>query len=199
MKNVIRIVLGIAIVVLAYLIYESIMEPVRFEKGKKYRYGIIIQKLKDIREIEKFYKSAKNRYTGSFDTLFAFAYSDSIPVVKMIPDPNDTTFTRTISEIVGYTKVYDSLFGKRGKDFNINDLKVNPFNPDAPIKLEAGFIDKGGLKVPVFQASVLNVDILKGMDEQQIRNLDAALTNLNKFPGLKVGSMTEVSIDGNWE
>ncbi|MGC8865295.1 MAG: hypothetical protein ACP5O2_06175 [Bacteroidales bacterium] len=198
MKNVIRIVLGIAIVVLAYFIYESIMEPVRFETQKKYRYGIIIQKLKDIREIEKFYKSAKNRYTGSFDTLFAFAYTDSIPVVKMIPDPNDTTFTRTISEIVGYTKVYDSLFGKR-ENFKIDDLKINPFNPEVPIKLEAGFIDKGGLKVPVFQASALNVDILKGLDEQLVRNLDATLTNLNKFPGLKVGSMTEVSTDGNWE
>lgn len=87
MKNVIRIVLGIAIVVLAYFIYESIMEPVRFEKQKSYRYGIIIQKLKDIREIEKFYKAANNKYTGSFDTLISFAFSDSIPVVKMIPDP----------------------------------------------------------------------------------------------------------------
>ncbi|MEJ5301979.1 MAG: hypothetical protein HPY80_05980 [Bacteroidales bacterium] len=198
MKNVIRIVLGIAIVVLAYFIYESIMEPVRFEKQKSYRYGIIIQKLKDIREIEKFYKAANNKYTGSFDTLISFAFSDSIPVVKMIPDPNDTTFTRTISEVVGYTKVYDSLFGKR-PDFKINELKVNPFNPQVPIKLEAGFIDKGGLKVPVFQASALNVDVLKGLDEQLIRNLDATLNNLNKFPGLKVGSMTEVSTDGNWE
>ncbi|HQN98020.1 MAG TPA: hypothetical protein PKU86_01080 [Bacteroidales bacterium] len=198
MKNVLRISLGVVIIVLAYLIYDSIMTPLRFERDKNYRYGVIIEKLKDIREIEKMYKNANKKYCGSFDTLFAFARTAKIPVVRMIPDPTDTTFTRSITDTIGYALVYDSLFGKR-ENFRIEDLAVNPFNPEVKIKLEAGFIDKGGLKVPVFMASALNVDILKGLDEQLIRNLDASLVALNKFPGLKVGSMTEVSIDGNWE
>ncbi len=198
MKNVLRISLGVVIIVLAYLIYDSIMTPLRFERDKNYRYGVIIEKLKDIREIEKMYKNANKKYCGSFDTLFAFARTAKIPVVRMIPDPTDTTFTRSITDTIGYALVYDSLFGKR-ENFRIEDLAVNPFNPEVKIKLEAGFIDKGGLKVPVFMASALNVDILKGLDEQLIRNLDASLLALNKFPGLKVGSMTEVSIDGNWE
>jgi len=174
------------------------MTPLRFERDKNYRYGVIIEKLKDIREIEKMYKNANKKYCGSFDTLFAFARTAKIPVVRMIPDPTDTTFTRSITDTIGYALVYDSLFGKR-ENFRIEDLAVNPFNPEVKIKLEAGFIDKGGLKVPVFMASALNVDILKGLDEQLIRNLNASLAALNKFPGLKVGSMTEVSIDGNWE
>ncbi|GAB6279082.1 MAG: hypothetical protein STSR0006_10850 [Lentimicrobium sp.] len=198
MKNVLRISLGVVIIVLAYFIYDSIMTPLRFERDKNYRYGVIIEKLKDIREIEKMYKNANKKYCGSFDTLFAFARTAKIPVVRMIPDPTDTTFTRSITDTIGYALVYDSLFGKR-ENFRIGDLAVNPFNPEVKIKLEAGFIDKGGLKVPVFMASALNVDILKGLDEQLIRNLDASLVALNKFPGLKVGSMTEVSIDGNWE
>ncbi|HAW57589.1 MAG TPA: hypothetical protein DCX03_01020 [Bacteroidales bacterium] len=198
MKNVLRISLGVVIIVLAYFIYDSIMTPLRFERDKNYRYGVIIEKLKDIREIEKMYKNANKKYCGSFDTLFAFARTAKIPVVRMIPDPTDTTFTRSITDTIGYALVYDSLFGKR-ENFRIEDLAVNPFNPEVKIKLEAGFIDKGGLKVPVFMASALNVDILKGLDEQLIRNLDASLLALNKFPGLKVGSMTEVSIDGNWE
>ncbi|HAL65510.1 MAG: hypothetical protein XD81_1860 [Bacteroidetes bacterium 38_7] len=198
MKNVLRISLGVVIIVLAYFIYDSIMTPLRFERDKNYRYGVIIEKLKDIREIEKMYKNANKKYCGSFDTLFAFARTAKIPVVRMIPDPTDTTFTRSITDTIGYALVYDSLFGKR-ENFRIEDLAVNPFNPEVKIKLEAGFIDKGGLKVPVFMASALNVDILKGLDEQLIRNLNASLAALNKFPGLKVGSMTEVSIDGNWE
>lgn len=198
MKNVLRISLGVVIIVLAYLIYDSIMTPLRFEREKNYRYGVIIEKLKDIREIEKMYKNANKKYCGSFDTLFAFARTAKIPVVRMIPDPTDTTFTRSITDTIGYALVYDSLFGKR-ENFRIEDLAVNPFNPEVKIKLEAGFVDKGGLKVPVFMASALNVDILKGLDEQLIRNLNASLAALNKFPGLKVGSMTEVSIDGNWE
>ena len=198
MKNIIRIVLAIAIVLLAYFIYESIMTPVRFNKEKDYRYSVIVEKLKDIRDIQKFYKNAYKKYTGDYDTLMAFARSGQIPVVKMIPDPTDTTFTRSITDTIGYTSVYDSLFGKR-EGYDLTDISFNPFNPETKIKLQAGFIDKGGLKVPVFEASVVNKEILKGMSEQLIVNLDAMLESYNKFQGIRVGSMTEVSTDGNWE
>ncbi len=198
MKNIIRIVLAVAIVVLAYLLYESIMTPVRFNQNKDYRYSVIIQKLKDIRDVQKFYKNVNKKYTGDYDTLISFAKTGQIPVVKMIPDPTDTTFTRSITDTIGYTSIYDSLFGKRA-DFDIGKISHNPFHPEVHIKLEAGFIDKGGLKVPVFEASALNIDILKGLDEQLIRNHDASMDVMNRFRGLKVGSMTEVSTDGNWE
>jgi hypothetical protein len=48
-------------------------------------------------------------------------------------------------------------------------------------------------------ASVENKDILLGLDEQLVINLDASLDAMARFKGLKVGSMTEVSADGNWE
>jgi hypothetical protein len=198
MKNIIKIAFALIIIALAYFIYQSIMEPVRFNKSKDDRYSVIIQQLKDIRDIQKFFKSANKRYTANYDSLFMFAQTGKIPMIRMIPDPTDTTFTRSISDTIGFTFVKDSLFGKR-PNFSINSLKMNPFSTGKEIKLEAGFIDKSGLKVPVFMASVENKDILLGLDEQLIINLDASLEAMTRFKGLKVGSMTEVSADGNWE
>ena len=66
-------------------------------------------------------------------------------------------------------------------------------------KLEAGEIERGGLKVHVFEASAHYNEILKGMDHQSIINLIKARKDIDKYPGLKVGSMEEPSIDGNWE
>jgi hypothetical protein len=40
---------------------------------------------------------------------------------------------------------------------------------------------------------------LEGLDEQSVTNLIAAREQLERFPGIKVGSMTEASTDGNWE
>ena len=40
---------------------------------------------------------------------------------------------------------------------------------------------------------------LNGLDPQRIRNEAAQREDVNKYPGMKVGSMTEPSTDGNWE
>jgi hypothetical protein len=37
------------------------------------------------------------------------------------------------------------------------------------------------------------------LDKQLVINLIASQTEIKKYPGLKVGSMTEPSTDGNWE
>ncbi|MBK9291264.1 MAG: hypothetical protein IPM52_06535 [Bacteroidetes bacterium] len=196
--NILKIVLAVVIVVLAYLVYDSIMQPIEFLKEKRHRDVEIIQRLKDIRDLQIYYKNAKGSYTASFDSLIAYAAYGEIPVVKIIPDPNDTTFTLTISDTLGYVKVIDSLFGKR-RNFDMKRLAFVPFTDGAKIEMDAGEIERGGVKVSVFEAKVPYEVYLKGLDEQRIRNLIAAEKSLEKYPGLKVGSLTEPTVNGNWE
>lgn len=196
--NILKVLLAAAIVVLAYLIFDSIMQPIEFLKEKKHREVEIIQNLKDIRDLQTYYKNAKGSYTANFDSLAAFASYGEIPVVRIIPDPNDTTFTLTISDTLGYIKVFDSLFGKR-RQFDIRQLAFVPFGEGAKFDMDAGEIERGGVKVSVFEAKVPYEAYLKGLDEQRIRNLVAADKALDRFPGLKVGSLTEPTVNGNWE
>jgi len=65
--------------------------------------------------------------------------------------------------------------------------------------MDAGVIDKSGVKVNVFEASAHYNLFLKGMDKQSVINLIAGKEQIERYPGLKVGSMTEASTDGNWE
>lgn len=196
--NILKVILAVAIVVLAYLVYDSIMQPIEFLKEKKHRDVEIIQNLKDIRDLQTYYKNAKGAYTSSFDSLIAFASTGEIPVVRIIPDPNDTTFTLTISDTLGYIKVFDSLFGKR-RHFDIKQLSVVPFTDGAKFDMDAGEIERGGVKVSVFEAKVPYETYLKGLDQQRVLNLIAADKALDRFPGLKVGSLTEPTVNGNWE
>lgn len=198
-SRILQVVLAVVVIVLAYLVFESPMKDVRFESEKKARSLDVVQRLKDIREIQKYYKANNNRYTGSFDTLIEFAKSGQIPVVKMIPDPNDTTFSRSISDTIAYVKISDSLFKNRGEHFELEKLQVIPFSGGAQFTMNTAFLDKGGVKVPVFEAYAVWDDILHNMDKQLILNNNAKLKAINKFPGLRVGSIDEVSLDGNWE
>ncbi|HMM10611.1 MAG TPA: hypothetical protein PKE03_00760 [Bacteroidales bacterium] len=196
--TILKVVLAAAIVVLAYLVYDSIMQPIEFLKEKRHREVEIIQKLKDIRDLQTYYKNAKGSYTANFDSLIAFASYGEIPVVRIIPDPNDTTFTLTISDTLGYIKVFDSLFGKR-KHFDIKQLAVVPFTDGAKFEMDAGEIERGGVKVSVFEAKVHSSVYLKGLDQQRVLNQIAADKALDRYPGLKVGSLTEPTVNGNWE
>lgn len=198
MKTVIQIVLALVIVGLSYLVFESIMTPVRFDRAKSLRYETVIQKLKDIRDLERFFRVENKRYTANWDSLIAFAKSGQIPEVKMIADPTDTTFSKSIVDTIGFISVYDSLFGKRD-GFKIEDISLIPSSEGKMFEIEAGKIDKGGLKVDVFEVRAHNNSVLVGLDEQLVRNLNKAREDIDKFPGLKVGSMLEVSTDGNWE
>lgn len=199
MKSIIlKVVLFIVIIVLGYLVYDSINKPLDFKKERARREVEVIQRLKDIRNAQAFYKQANSSYTPSFDTLMQFLQTGEIPVVKLIPDPNDTTFTKTISDTLGYIKVKDSLFSRR-PNFDLRSLQYIPFSDNVKFEMHAGQIDRGGVQVSVFEAKAPYSAYLKGMEEQRVLNITAAQEDIEKFAGLKVGSMTEPSTDGNWE
>jgi hypothetical protein len=197
-NNIIKILLLVVIVVLVYFVVESVMGPVRFNKAVEKRSNAVVQNLIDIRSSQIIYKTIHDNYASDFDTLIDFLKNGEIPVVKMIPDPTDTTFTRTIRDTIGYIPVIDSLFHDRA-NFKAGNLKYIPFTDKVPFDMNAGIIEKGGVEVNVFEASAHYNEFLKGLDEQMVINLIASREQIDRFPGLKVGSMVEATTDGNWE
>ncbi len=198
MKIVIQLVLLVVIVALGWFVYESIMEPVKFKEEMDARQTEVVQNLKDIRSAQYYYKIEHRAYSSSFDSLVEFIKTGEIPIVKIIPDPEDTTFVRTIKDTIGFVSVVDSLFGKR-PNFNVITLGEIPFSGGKVFKLNSGSIERGGVEVAVFEAKAHYNTFLMGMDEQTIINIIASKEDIERYPGLKVGSMTEPSTDGNWE
>ncbi|PLW94778.1 MAG: hypothetical protein C0591_12100 [Marinilabiliales bacterium] len=196
-KILIQVVLLVIVVVLGYFVFESIMEPVRFDKERRARQKVVVEKLKDIRSSQLIFRRVNGSYANDFDTLVKFIKVAEIPVVKMIPDPEDTTFTRTINDTVGYIKVADTIFAN--KKYTIDQLSLIPYSEGEKFEMSADTIERGGVEVFVFEAKAPFTAFMKGMDEQTMRNIIAKSEDLEKYPGLKVGSLTEPSTDGNWE
>jgi hypothetical protein len=198
MKNsIIKAGLAVVILVLGYLIFNSINKPVKFENTLNSRGEVIVSKLKDIRTAQNLFRNQYGRYTASFDTLIAFIQNGKIPEVKLIPDPNDTTFTRSISDTIGFISIYDSIFAK--KNYDLVKLNEIPFSNGDYFSILAGQINKGGVDVAVFEVSARIETYTKDLDKQLIINRIKEIEDRSKFPGLKVGSMTDASTDGNWE
>ncbi len=209
MKLVIKIVLLIAIFVLSYFIWQSINEPIQFDRHKNRRYKATIQRLKDIRKAEVAFIAVNGHYTGDFDSLVDFVKNASIPVVKAIGSvPDDMTEKEALKKGIirrdtSYVNTLDSLFGAK---YPIDSLPYVPYSDGAKFTLGAKVLEIGSkvnetvLKVPVFEAKVLNRVLLKGLNRQLRINLDDEAFKMDKYPGLKVGSLeTNVNNAGNWE
>lgn len=211
MRRIIQVLFVLIIIVLGYLIVESIMEPIRFNQEVEVRESATIKRLVEIREAQKAYKDIYKQYTGSFDTLISFLDTTSFQVVKAIGDIPEEWLDQMgfekarlraladgiISRDITLVPVLDSLFGK---GFNSDSLRYVPFTEDVKFTMESGeILTSSNLTVQVVEASVLYDDLLNGMDRQLVVNKKDEKVKIVGFPGIKFGSMEEGTLTGNWE
>ncbi len=212
MKALIQIVLAIAILVLGYLIVQSIMNPIRFNQEREKRENATIQRLVDIRTAQVAFKAENGRYTGSFDSLIDFVKYDSFSVVKSIGSIPDSLYDALgarkaemealkmgmITRDTIKVSVLDSLFDHH---YPIDSLRYVPYTGGKQFFLGRAVIETGsGVKVEVFEANVLNDVLLKGLDPQLIINYNEERLKITDFPGLRLGSLKEPTNNaGNWE
>lgn len=189
-------------ILLVYFVYNSINSEVKFQKVSKERLAENIQKLKDLRQVQISYKKVHNTYANNFESLIDFLENDSMPIVKAIGETPDTLtdaqalelniISRDTTYVLAKEIVFDAAYlNSRENRFplNINNLISVP-NSDVKYLIDAGQVEKGKVLVQVFEISTTYGAILSGLDAE---NKSYDLNSL-----LKVGSMDEASLNGNW-
>lgn len=129
-KVILQLALFIVIVAIGYFVYQSVMEPVKFRNEQRAREVVVVEKLKDIRTSQAIFRRMNGSYSNNFDSLIAFLSVAEIPVVKMVADPDDTTFTKTINDTIGFISVADSIFSY--KSYTLSQLSLIPFSNKCP-------------------------------------------------------------------
>src|SRR5690606_3614327 len=105
----------------------------------------------------------------------------------------DTVLHDTLST----AKSKDSLFGSYTRYKNMINV---PFaQNDEKFSMEAKIIDKGGYMAPVFEAKVAKNVVLYDQPQDLVAR-EKAMQSVEEVNGseIKVGSLTDVSTNGNW-
>ncbi|MBR6843826.1 MAG: hypothetical protein IKM79_01885 [Bacteroidales bacterium] len=208
-RPIIQIVLGIAIIGLAILLYNSIMKPMRFENEYNKRRDACAEKLKAIRTLEEAYKVTYGCYSGSFDTLInRLMTEDSMKTVVKITNYDKIPADVDINEVPeseavqkGYvtrSEVFINPIVKLREDKKLPIIDANGHTrqlTDEEIKnlryvpypkeeknefdLQAAMLDKNGFFVPVFECKVPLTILLSDMDHQQVVNRIAEIEKVN--------------------
>ena len=209
MKIVLRILMLVAIAVLAFVCVQSILTPQEFEKQQKEREIAIRDRLISIRTAQIGYRNMYGMYAGSFADLQKYLNEDKIPFLVKEGELTDEQLKKGITEQEAVKKglirrdttwviAKDTLLGR---DFDVSSIGKVPGFENFNFQLDtATRISPSGYTVPVFQAAVAYEVYLGDLNKQLLINLKDKQTKMKKYCGLRVGSVTEINNNaGNWE
>ena len=207
-KKIVLILIPINII-LFYFVYNSINSQVKFNEAASIRIAENVQKLKDLRQLQVKYKQTKGEFADSFDDLSDFLLNDSMPIIKATGETPDSIINGIqmsdelalklglITRDTAYVQAIKTVFGatyleSRKNEFplDIEKLSTIPYT-NINYNIDAGQVEKGNVIVQVFEISSNYKTVFTGLDaKNKSYDLDALL---------KVGSMTEASLNGNWK
>ncbi len=227
MKTIIKVLLSLSIVLLAYFCIMSVMTPIRFEEAKNTREKAVIQRLIDIRKVELEFKDQKGHFTADFDSLITFVQNAKKKMVMKEGALTDAQLEAGLTEAAAvkivrkgnakeiadnglqnfrrdtaYVNMLKAIFPTEYTPETINQLAIIPFsnNEKFELKVDNNFVNGTGIRIPLFEASALYKTYLFDLDHQEMLNAIDLQEKLDKFAGLKVGSVTEPNNNaGNWE
>ena len=201
-RKTVQLLLWPVIIILAWLVYRSPISLKEFQEETNFRKSAVIQDLKDIRTAQIAFKDKYRVYAGDFNSLLSFVKNDSLAVVKAIGETPDSLtedqalMAGIISRDTVFVPVYQTIYNQDYLDtrdsrfpFDLEMLSMVPFS-DETFSIESGNIEKGKVVVQVFEVSTTFGTFLNG--------LDATNKGIDLDNTLRVGSMSDASINGNW-
>ncbi|MDR1645176.1 MAG: hypothetical protein LBS05_05055 [Tannerellaceae bacterium] len=208
MKVTVKVLLLVAVILLVYMCYASVMVSVRFDNEKKIREAAIIARLIDIRKAQIEYKNIHKEHAADFDLLAKFLNEEKLPFLVKEGILTDEQLEAGMTEQEAVKKgiikrdtiwvlAKDTLFGK---SFDPSVLRYVP-GADVQFSMDtATLISGSGYIVKVFEAGVRYDDYLGDLDKQLLYNLNEVANKQDKYAGLRVGSLVDINNNaGNWE
>ena len=205
-RKIITYALYLFSLLLVYFIYNAIDAPIEFNKVKNERYLKVIERLKDIRNSQIAYKGVNGIYSDNFDSLISFIDSAQFTIVEK-RDSSYMQYDRVyridmlreviVVDTLGFVSVKDSLFKDDEVYKEMAYIPIEGVNEKFVIK--ADVIDKNGYNVPVFEVRV-SKDLILSDQNKDLVTQEKEMISVDGVNGpfLILGSMTDVSTNGNW-
>ena len=214
LKTVIIVLSWILTFVFGFLIYDSIQEPLRFDRLKEKRFQVAVNKMLDLKKAQMAYKLIKGQYTDNMDSLIKFIETEEFVIEERkdtsVADvaknrafglSNDAGYYKNevIIREIGRVKVKDSLFKNSDRYKKLNVVKIEELEKEIPIKMEIGLLEKGDIKTPLFKASIEKKHLLADQESYLVtkENQTVSVDGINGSE-IILGSLEEVSMAGNW-
>lgn len=177
MIRVINLILVIVCILLAVLLVNSVVKPMKIKNEIAEREQVVYKHIYKIKDAQVAFKSATDYFAANFDTLETVIINDDF--IKVNRTTKDTT----------RISILDSLF--KGDEEAVKQLRFVPFSNNKEFDMDAGVLedprDSTNL-IPTFQVITYPEEFLSDFNKNNYEN-----------KRVKLGSMTAPILSGNWE
>ena len=209
LRPVVMIALWALIAFLGYQTFNSIYEPIKFNKVKQERYAKVIAKMVDVRDAQLAHRQVTGTFAPNFKNLIKFIDTAEFTItqrrVETVLDKErtrlfggvETMMDITVIDTLGKVSVKDSLFKKSDRYKTMMNI---PGIEGAKIVMKSDSIgDEGKPKIPVFEAKLMKNVILADQNKDLVsqENETISVDGVNG-DAITVGSLHEVNTSGNW-
>jgi len=227
MKTTIKVLLFVAIAVLAYFCVMSIMTPIRFEKEREIREQSVIQSLIDLRTAQIEHRDQKGYFTTALDSLIDFVKTGKKRMVLKEGNLTDAQLEAGLTErkaveiirkgniteieangLTGFRRdttfvnLLKALYGDKYNANTIENLMYIPYSDQVifEVELNNNYLSSNNIWIPLCEIRAPYRAFLLDVNRQEALNLIDLQRKMEKYPGLKVGSVIEPNnFAGNWE
>lgn len=194
MRIVINLVLLGLIVLLVWLLYDNIREPIEFKSEKEKRERAVVDKLKEIRTAQEHYRAITGEFAPNFDTLKQVLSNGKFMVVSVQGDPDDPNFDP--SQITYDTTYFSAVDSMKTLGLNLDSLRYVPYSDGATFDIEADTMTYQKTLVNVVEVGVRRSKFMGPYADPRFSKYDHSYDPDTK---LKFGNMNTPNTAGNWE
>jgi len=189
MRIVINIVLVLIIAALAYMLVDSIREPIQFQSERDRREEAVETKLDQIRTAQESYRDITGEFAPTFDTLQQVLSTENFAIVSIIGDiDNDEEIT------------YDTLFVPAADSISklgivLDSLPYIPYANGETFDIKADTITYQAILVYVTEVGTSRDKFMGKYADPKYKRYDDTYDPTGR---IKFGDMSKPSLAGNW-
>ena len=194
MRLIINLILIALIALFAYLVVNSIKEPIVFNATKEKRKDAVVQKLLKIRQAQKMYRGITGEFAPTFDTLSQVLTNGKFTLVSVMGDPDDPQGNTEITYDTTYVAAKDSVY--KVLEMSVDSLRYVPYTAGKSFEISADTITYQQTLVPVVQVRTQYKDFMGKYADPRFAKYNNSY-DPNAYIGF--GDMNKPNLSGNWE
>ncbi len=194
MRLIINLVLILLVALLAYILIDSIREPIAFKAEKEKRENAVIDRLMQIRQAQEMYRGVTGGFAPNFDTLQEVLTKGRFAIISVMGDPDDPGNAEAVTYDTTYRSAIDSV---RVLGMDLAKLRYVPFtSPQKQFDIAADTMTYQKTLVSVVEVGTKRANYMGDYASPRFAKYD---NSYNPNGTIKFGDMNAPKLSGNWE
>ncbi|HHS95082.1 MAG TPA: hypothetical protein ENJ45_00715, partial [Phaeodactylibacter sp.] len=168
MRLIINLILVTLIAAFVWILYNSIWEPIAFQREKDRRQDAVVAKLRHIREAQEIYRNVTGSFAPSYQQLKDTLRYGKIMIIAVEGDPDDPTQ----QELKYDTSFQAAIDLVKKANINLDSIEFVPFSGGKTFELFADTVIYQKTKVPVVEVKIAWKDFMGDFADPKFKKYD---------------------------